>query len=148
MIERKEVYSGASIKLIMHLAPVNLWTCSMAKSAFKDVCMRSLQCPPNSCTNGHSSESGGFQRNEVWQEGLLFSSFRCLIIPAEFGHSRIETGMFCGMCRNRMQQNPVVYLFIICLLIIHDMSHPSPLLPPPPPPLQHACQCQHPQQQQ
>ena len=143
MIEMKEVYSGASIKSIMHLTPVNLWTRSMAKSAFKDVCMRSLQCPPNSCRNPViPAESGGLQRNEVWQEGLLFSSFWCLIIAAEFGHSGIETGIFRGMHRNGMHWNPVVYLFIICLLIIHDMSQPSPLLlPPPPPPLRHACQC-------
>ena len=52
--------------------------------------LRSLQCPPNSCRNP--------------------------VIPVE---SRgIETRMFCGICRNRMQQNPVVYLFSICLLII------------------------------
>ena len=52
------------------------------------VMTRSLQCPPNSCRNlVIPAESGGFQRNDFWQEGLLFSSFRCLIIPAEFGHS-------------------------------------------------------------
>ena len=94
---------------------------------------RSLQCPPNSCRNPViPAEPGGFWNNEVWQEGLLFWSFRCLIIPAEFGHSGIETGMFRGMRRNGMQRNPVVYLFSICLLIIRDMSQLSPLLPPPP----------------
>ena len=109
--------------------------------------MRSLQCPPNSCRNPViPAESGGFWRNEVWQEGLLFLSFRCLIIPAEFGHSGIETGMFRGMRRNGMQRNPVVYLFSICLLIIRDTSQPSPLLLPPPPPLRRACRRQRPQQ--
>ena len=67
---------------------------------------RSLQCPPNSCRNPVIPvESGGFQRNELWQEGLLFSSFRCLIIPVEFVHSGIETGMFRGIHRNGMQRN-------------------------------------------
>ena len=67
---------------------------------------RSLQCPPNSCRNlVIPAESSGFRRNELWQEGLLFSSFRCLIIPAEFGHSGIETGMFRGIHRNGMQRN-------------------------------------------
>ena len=34
---------------------------------------RSLQCPPNSCRHlVIPVESGGFQRNELWQEGLLF----------------------------------------------------------------------------
>ena len=83
------------------------------------------------------AESGGFQRNELWQDGLLFSSFRCLIIPAECGHSGIETGMFCGMCRNGMKRNLVVCLFSIGLLIICHMSQPLPLLLPPPP--QHTC---------
>ena len=102
VIEMKEVYSGALIKLIMHLTPLNLWTRSMAKSAFKDVCMRSLQCPPNSCRNlVIPAESGGFQRNEVWQEGLLFSLFRCLIIPAEFGHS----GLTPDVLQNVQEQN-------------------------------------------
>ena len=109
--------------------------------------LRSLQCPPNSCRNPViPAESGGFRRNEVWQEGLLFLSFRCLIIPAEFGHSGIETGMFRGMRRNGMQRNPVVYLFSIGLLIIRDMSQPLPFLLPPPP--QHTCRRQRPQQQQ
>ena len=107
VIEMKEVYSGALIKLIMHLTPLNLWTRSMAKSAFKDVCMRSLQCPPNSCRNPViPAESSGFQRNEVWQEGLLFSSFWCLIIPAEFGHSGLtpECSAECaGTECNRIQ---------------------------------------------
>ena len=59
--------------------------------------VRSLQCPPNSCRNPViPAESIGFQRNELWQEALPFSSFQCLIILAEFGHSGIETGMFCG----------------------------------------------------
>ena len=101
---------------------------------------RSLQCPPNSCRNlVIPVESGGFWRNEIWQEGLVFSSFWCLIIPVEFGHSRIETRMFHRMRRNGMQQNLVVYLFSICLLIICDMSQLSPLLPPPPPPLRCTC---------
>ena len=57
--------------------------------------------PPNSCSNlVIPAESSGFQRNEGWQEGLLFLSFWCLIIPAEFGHSGNETGMFCRMRRN------------------------------------------------
>ena len=65
---------------------------------------RSLQCPPNSCRNPViPGESGGFRRNELWQEGLLFSSFQFLIILVEFTHSGIETGMFCGM-----HWNPVV----------------------------------------
>ena len=111
--------------------------------------LRSLQCPPYSCRNPViPAESGGFRRNEIWQEGLLFLSFQCLIIPAEFGHSGIETGMLRGMRRNGMQRNPVVYLFSICLLIIRDMSQPSPVLLPPPPPLQRPCRRRCPQQQQ
>ena len=102
-----------------------------------------LAVPPNSCQNlVILVESRGIRWNESWQEGLLFFSFQCLIIPVEFGHSRIVTGMFCGICRNGMQWNPVVCLFSICLLIMHDMSQPSP------PPLWHTCQCQCPQQQQ
>ena len=84
---------------------------------------RSLQCPPNSCRNPViPADSGGFRRNELWQEGLLFSSFWCLIIPPEFGHSGIETRMFHGIHRNGTQRNPVVYLFSTCFLIICDMS--------------------------
>ncbi|EDR00827.1 uncharacterized protein LACBIDRAFT_295669 [Laccaria bicolor S238N-H82] len=69
------------------------------------------KCPPNSCRNPViPADSGGFQRNEIWQGGLLFSPFRCLTIPVEFGHSGIDTGMIRGMHRNGMQRNPVLCL--------------------------------------
>ncbi|EDR13081.1 uncharacterized protein LACBIDRAFT_322516 [Laccaria bicolor S238N-H82] len=78
---------------------------------------RSYQCPPNSCRNPViPADSGGFRRNEIWQGGLLFSPFRCLTIPAEFGHSGIDTGMIRGMHRNGMQRNPVLCLFVLLLL--------------------------------
>ena len=53
-----------------------------------------------------------FQWNKIWQEGLLFFFIPVPFIPAEFGHSGIETGMFHGICRNGMQQNLVVCLFV------------------------------------
>ena len=55
-----------------------------------------------------------FQWNKIWQEGLLFFFIPVPFIPAEFGHSRIETGMFHGIRRNGMQWNLVVCLFV-CL---------------------------------
>ncbi|EDR16012.1 uncharacterized protein LACBIDRAFT_301592 [Laccaria bicolor S238N-H82] len=79
--------------------------------------LRSYQCPPNSCRNPViPADSGGFRRNEIWQGGLLFSPFWCLTIPAEFGHSGIDTGMIRGMHRNGMQRNPVLCLFVLLLL--------------------------------
>ena len=77
---------------------------------------RSLQCPPNSCRNlVIRAESSGFRRNDFWQEGLLFPSFRCLIIPAEFGHSGIETGMLCGMHRNGVQRSATEFQLFVCV---------------------------------
>ena len=97
--------------------------------------VRSLQCPPNSCRNlVIPAESSGFQRNELWQEGLLFLSFRCLIIPAEFMHSGIETRMFCRMHRNGMHRNPVVWrmynvwhrLFVCCTPVTKQIQSSFP----------------------
>ena len=38
-----------------------------------------------------SGHSGGIRWSRIWQEGLLIFSFRCILSPAEFGHSGIET---------------------------------------------------------
>ena len=47
------------------------------KIVFLGLWLRSLQCPPNSCrTLVIPAKSGGFWSNQVWQEGLLFSSFQ------------------------------------------------------------------------
>ena len=47
------------------------------KIVFLGLWFRSLQCPPNSCQNlVIPAKSGGFWSNQVWQEGLLFSSFQ------------------------------------------------------------------------
>ena len=55
---------------------------------------RSYQCPPYSCwIPVIPAESGGIQWSKIWQEGLLIFSFWCILNPAEFGHSGIETGM-------------------------------------------------------
>jgi len=58
----------------------------------------------------------GIWWNKIWQEGLLFFFILVPFILAEFGHSGIETGMFCGICRNGMQRNLVVCLFVSHLL--------------------------------
>ena len=62
-----------------------------------------------------SGHSGGIRWSEIWQEGLLFFSFRCILSPAEFGHSGIETRMVPGLTGTECNQNPVVCLFIVCL---------------------------------
>jgi hypothetical protein len=46
-----------------------------------------------------SAESGGIRWSEIWQEGLLIFSFRCILSPAEFGQSGIETGMVLGLAK-------------------------------------------------
>ena len=97
---------------------------------------RSLQCPPNSCRNPViPGESGGFRRNELWQEGLLFSSFQFLIIP----ELRLECSAECtgirlfGVC---------TMFGIRCLFVAHPLPNkynhlsfpplpPSSPLPPP-----------------
>jgi len=88
------------------------------------ICRRSYQCPPNSCRNPVIlAESGGIWWNKIWQEGLLFFFIPVPFIPAEFGHSRIETGMFCGIRRNRMQWNPVVCLFVCLFHTCYQTNH-------------------------
>jgi len=62
----------------------------------------------------------GIWWNKIWQEGLLFFFILVPFIPAEFGHSGIETRMFHGICRNRMQWNPVVCLFHTCYQTNHQ----------------------------
>ena len=60
--------------------------------------VRSYQCPPYSCwILVIPVESGGIQWSKIWQEGLLIFSFRCILIPVEFGHSGIETRMVPGL---------------------------------------------------
>ena len=77
---------------------------------------RSYQCPPYSCwIPVIPAESGGIRWSEIWQEGLLIFSFRCILSPAEFGHSRIETGMVPGLTGTECNWNPVVCVFIVCL---------------------------------
>jgi len=108
---------------------------------------RSYQCPPNSCRNPVIlAESGGIQWNEIWQDGLLFFAFWCHIIPVEFVHSRIETGMFCGICRNGMQWNRIRLfgnyivwhsLFVCCTPVnkqtqCSSLSTTNHRFPPPP----------------
>ena len=63
---------------------------------------RSLQCPPNSCRNPVIPvESSGFWRNEIWQEGLLFSSFQQNLGIPEL---RLECSTECtGMEYNRIR---------------------------------------------
>ena len=88
------------------------------------VVWRSLQCPPNSCRNPViPAESGGFQRNELWQEGLLFSSFRRnLGIPELRPECSAEfTGMECNGIL-------VVCLCSICLLIILGITSSSHII--------------------
>jgi hypothetical protein len=46
-----------------------------------------------------SAESGGIRWSEIWQEGLLIFSFWCILSPAEFGQSEIETGMVPGLAK-------------------------------------------------
>ena len=61
-------------------------------------------------------------------------SFRFLIIPAEFTHSGIETGMFRGMRRNGMHRNPVVWrmynvwhrLFVCCTPVTKQIQSSFP----------------------
>jgi len=65
----------------------------------------------------------GFQWNKIWQEGLLFFFIPVPFIPAEFGHSGIETGMFHGIRRNGMQRNPVVCLFVCLFHTCYQTNH-------------------------
>ncbi|KIJ94673.1 hypothetical protein K443DRAFT_110004, partial [Laccaria amethystina LaAM-08-1] len=56
-----------------------------------------------------SRDSSGIWWSEIWQEGLLIFSFWYILSPAEFGHSRIETGMVLRL----VQQNATrIWLFI------------------------------------
>jgi len=48
-------------------------------------------------------ESGAFQRNTNWQRALPILPFLWFLVPAEFRHSGIDTGMFPGIHWNRMQ---------------------------------------------
>jgi len=65
----------------------------------------------------------GIRWNKIWQEGLLFFFIPVPFIPAEFGHSGIETGMFRGICRNGMQWNPVVCLFVCLFHTCYQTNH-------------------------
>jgi hypothetical protein len=51
--------------------------------------------------------SGGFRWNGIWQGGLLILSFRCCLIPVEFDHSGIYTGMVLGMAFPGMGRNGI-----------------------------------------
>jgi hypothetical protein len=94
-----------------------------------------------------SAESGGIRWSEIWQEGLLIFSFWCILSPAEFGQSVIETGMVCGLAKRHdteirlfvwhmpiVKQTIVAKQTIVCLaitlLIPHHHHHlPSSALP-------------------
>ena len=65
-----------------------------------------------------SGHSGGIWWSRIWQEGLLIFSFRCILSPAEFGHSGIETGMVPRLTGTECNRNPVVCLAFVCLAII------------------------------
>jgi hypothetical protein len=56
-----------------------------------------------------SAESGGIRWGEIWQEGLLIFSFQCILSPAEFGQSGIETGMVPGLAK---QNDSGIRLFV------------------------------------
>ena len=80
---------------------------------------RSYQCPPYSCwIPVILAESSGIQCSKIWQEGLLIFSFRSILIPAEFGHSRIETRMVPRLARMECNWNLVVCLITVCLAIV------------------------------
>ena len=93
--------------------------------------LRSYQCPPYSCwIPVILAESGRIQWSKIWQEGLLIFSFWCILIPPEFGHSGMETGMVPRLVRTECNWNPVVclitvFLAIVCLTItfIHVTKH-------------------------
>ena len=66
---------------------------------------------------GDSGHSGGIQWSRIWQEGLLIFSF-CILSPAEFGHSGIETGMVPRLTGTECNQNLVVCLITVCLAFV------------------------------
>ena len=81
--------------------------------------IESNQCPPYSCwIPVIPAESGGIWWSRIWQEGLLIFSFRCILSLAEFGHSRIETGMVPGLTGMECNQNLVVCLITVCLAFV------------------------------
>ncbi|KIJ93782.1 hypothetical protein K443DRAFT_643488, partial [Laccaria amethystina LaAM-08-1] len=96
--------------------------------------------------------SGGFRWNGIWQGGLLILSFRCCLIPVEFDHSGIYTGMVPGMAFPGMGRNGIPVEFrsnSVCLFSLfictnevylatkHGHSplptHHQPCSSPPPP---------------
>ena len=101
--------------------------------------LRSYQCPPNSCRNlVIPEESSGIQWNKIWQEGLLFFSFQCLLFQQNLGipELRLEcSAEFAGMECNRIQ------LFVCFTPVTKQMTNQTlcdvvSFCQPPPPPHQ------------
>ena len=65
-----------------------------------------------------SGNLGRIRWSRIWQEGLLIFSFRCILSPAEFGHSGIETGMVPKLTGTECNRNPVVCLITVCLAFV------------------------------
>ena len=91
----------------------SLWSRSTMNNLRPTLPVRSYQCPTDSCwIPVIPAESSAFRRNGNWQRALPILPFRLFPIPVESLHSGIDTGMFPGIHRNRMQPE---YIFRNCI---------------------------------